>query len=69
MKQTSIEWLFDRFNMLFWFHEGIPDELQEAYEQAKEMHKQEIIDAWEHGQDSFSSRNAEQYYQETFNKD
>ena len=35
-------------------------------EQAKEMHKQEIIDAWENGQDSFSSRNAEQYYQETF---
>jgi hypothetical protein len=35
------------------------------------MHKQEIIDAWENGQDSFSSRNAEQYYQEqeTFNKD
>jgi hypothetical protein len=31
-----------------------------------EMHKQEIIDAWEDGIDSFSTRSAEQYYQETF---
>lgn len=37
-------------------------------EQAKEMHKQEIIDAWEDGQGSFSTRNAEQYYNETFGK-
>ena len=31
-----------------------------------ERHKQEIIDAWEDGQGSFSTRNAEQYYNETF---
>jgi hypothetical protein len=31
-----------------------------------EMHKQEIIDAWEDGIDSFSTRSAEQYYNETF---
>ena len=37
-------------------------------EQAKEMYKQEIIDAWEDGHDSFSTRNAEQYYNETFGK-
>ena len=36
------------------------------FEQAKEMYKQEIIDAWEDGHDSFSTRNAEQYYNETY---
>lgn len=27
-----------------------------------------LIDAWEDGQDSFSTRNAKQYYNETFKK-
>jgi ABC-type Zn uptake system ZnuABC Zn-binding protein ZnuA len=45
-KQTAVEWLFDRFNMLFMFHEGIPNELQKAYEQAKEMDKAQKIDAY-----------------------
>ena len=34
---TSIDFLFERFNMLFLFQEGIPDKLTEVYEQAKEM--------------------------------
>ena len=58
---TSIEWLYqlskqrelDKFDL----------------EQAKEMHKQEIIDAWQEGyggdEDYF---NANEYYQETFKK-
>jgi hypothetical protein len=45
-----------------WFEE------KKLLEQAKEMQKQEIIDAWEDGHDSFSTRNAEQYYNETFGK-
>ena len=59
---TSIEWLYqlskqrelDKFDL----------------EQAKEMHKQEIIDAHIHGHNAPSSTlknfDAEQYYQETF---
>jgi hypothetical protein len=75
---TSIEWLIERLRQLAHndkHHLGMGDiritqgMLDDFYEQAKEMHKQEIIDAWENGQDSFSSRNAEQYYQETFKKD
>jgi hypothetical protein len=71
---TSIEWLFDRFNMLFMFQEGIPDELQEAFEQAKEMHKQEIIDACNKSIKTCGMRHifpnySEKYYQETFKKD
>ena len=40
--------------------------LIEYVKQAKEMHKQEITDAWEDGQGSFPTRNAEQYYNETY---
>jgi hypothetical protein len=32
------------------------------------VEKQQIKDAWEDGQGSFSTRNAEQYYNETFLK-
>ena len=35
-------------------------------EQAKEMHKQEILDAWEDGRGSFPTRNEEEYYDKTF---
>ena len=75
---TTIEWLIEQLRQLAHndkHHLGMGDiritqgMLDDFYEQAKQMHKQEIIDAWENGQDSFSSRNAEQYYQETFKKD
>jgi hypothetical protein len=59
---TSIEWLIDQLPLIQ--QEGLRD----VWEQAKEMHKQEIIEAWEDGIDSFSTRSSEQYYQETFKK-
>lgn len=60
---TTIEWLVEQLPI------RIINSYQDEIKKAKEMHKQEIIDAWEDGQHSFSSRNAEQYYQETFEKD
>ncbi len=65
--QSSIEWLYklskerelDKFDL----------------EQAKEMHKQEIIEAYyQCGRDNFEhikviNRSATEYYQETFKKD
>lgn len=59
-KQSSIEWLVEMTSKLGYVSVDI-------VEQAKEMHKQEILDAWEDGQGSFSTRNPEQYYKETFN--
>jgi hypothetical protein len=59
-KQTAIEWLHEIAK------QREPDKFD--WQQAKEMHKQETLDAWEDGHDSFSTRNAEQYYNETFNK-
>jgi len=63
MKQTSIEWLIDALEnpKLKW------DDIKI---QAKEMHKQEIIDAVSYGNKNelMASQEmfAEQYYQETF---
>ena len=55
---TSIEWLIEQFkdyDFLLSLH-------QFDIEQAKEMHKQEIIDAYNNG----DLRSADLYYQETF---
>ena len=64
-KQTAVEWLEERMPTVF---KNLTIN-KHLFEQAKEMHKQEIIDAWEDGHDSFSTRNAEQYYNETYGGD
>jgi|TARA_R110000868_G_scaffold407807_1_gene689606 hypothetical protein len=68
-EQSSVEFLFDRFLMLFLFHDGIPEELQEAYEQAKKKHRKEIIESRQNGLDNgFSNGNWDSnlYYQMEF---
>jgi len=66
---TSIEWLIDQINNKAWGNVRI-DIPKEMIEQAKEMHKQEILDAFTEGaSDGFygeSDSNREKYYQETF---
>ena len=64
-KQTAVDWLIDQLEK-YELYSKISFQCLKEIEQAKEMHKQEIIDAWEDGHDSFSTRNAEQYYNETF---
>ena len=59
-KETAVEFLLD--NM----HYSTSTKWQDIIEQAKKMEEEQIIEAWEDGQNSFSSRNAEQYYKETF---
>ena len=59
-KETAVEFLLD--NM----HYSTSTKWQDIIEQAKKMEEEQIIEAWEDGQNSFSSRNAEQYYNETF---
>lgn len=65
MKQSSIEWLIDNLYLkdsLKW---------ENIIEQAKEIHKEEIINAWKQGDGQFD-KVAEQmsleYYNEIFNK-
>ena len=75
--QTSIEWLENKVKLMI-EHNGCEDLLAvlQHIEQAKEMHKKEIVDAHHYGRafenkypDSLKTYNdsAEQYYNQTFN--
>ena len=66
-KETAVSWLIDQLEK-YELYSKISFQCLKEIDQAKEMHKQETIDAWEDGHDSFSTRNAEQYYKETFGK-
>jgi hypothetical protein len=62
MKKTAVEWLIEIFNItnVKLSHHTL------IIEQAKEMEKEQIIDAYETSH--ISMMTAEQYYNETFNK-
>ena len=63
-KQTAVEWLVNEL-----IKKGLPIEKygMDSYEQAQQMEKQQIIDAYVNGehQQGFEAE-AEQYYNETF---
>ena len=71
MKQTAVEWLYDRF-----LYAGYAVN-SEWLKQAKEMEKEQIIDAHIEGQRVFdkyphtqwTNDQAEQYYNETFKQE
>ena len=68
MKQTAVEWLYDRF--LFAGY-AAPSEWKE---QAKEMEKEQIIDACNLQRNDYRgmptyNKSGEQYYKETFKQD
>jgi len=70
---TSIEWLIEQLIKYELVPKGTNVD-NVIFHQAKEMHKQEILDAFEEGSsDGFgvvwSSSNKEQYYNEKFKKD
>ena len=71
MKQTSaVKWLVQELNQKIDF---IPmdkwDMIRDIVQQAKEMEKKQIIDAWNDDLVWNRCDNAEQYYNETYNKD
>jgi hypothetical protein len=68
MKQTAVEWFYQRI---------LAKDIKEVFEQAKEMEKQQIIDAFDEGKsDGYKTArewdemvifsNSEQYYNETY---
>jgi hypothetical protein len=70
--QTSIEWLFEQMKSTEWKDKYIWHK-EDVFEQAKEMHKQEIIESYCQGckdiseNDSiFPRETAEEYYQNSF---
>lgn len=60
---TAVEWLLVRINDEYLYKYYSKD-----IEQAKELEKQQIIDAYERGDKYKSEPSGEQYYNETFNK-
>jgi hypothetical protein len=60
-KQSSIDWLIERF----YANEGMITTAQ--LEQAKAMHKEEHFNTWWHGISENEPITFEQYYNETFN--
>jgi hypothetical protein len=73
MKQTAVEWFYDK--VIQKQYKDIDDSLEDLLNQAKEMEKQQIIDA--HIKGNYKSnrdmywkvKSAEEYYSETFKQD
>ena len=63
MKETAVEWFYKK--LITGKFTG-NDTIEFLYETAKEMEKEQIIDAYETSH--ISMMTAEQYYNETFNK-
>ena len=67
-KQSSIEWLIDEFNKIIELHPSQFIKINNAIEQAKEFHEEEIKDAYRFGLDDEYVIGAFNYYNETFGK-
>jgi len=66
-KQTAVEWLQNELWSNYEFKSSKQKrEFISKIEQAKAMEKEQIEDAWDDGIDSFSTRSAEQYFNETY---
>jgi predicted HAD superfamily Cof-like phosphohydrolase len=63
---TAVEWLVEQ---LFKTYNNTTEKKidnKSIIDQANEMFKQQIMDAWKGGQNSFTTINAEKYYKEQF---
>lgn len=73
MKQTAVEWLFKQVKSKEWQDMFIWNK-EETFKKAKEMEKEQIVDAWHNGYNNQSpmideENCGQQYYKETFKKD
>lgn len=68
-KQSSVQWLFEQVVNLDW-RNMVGEEKIKIFQQAKEMHKQEIVRAVEHGYLEINNSGqygvGETYYSQTF---
>ena len=76
MKQSSIEWLIEELNKSTSLTSFVPEcsddykkEILGIIDQAKEMHKQEIIEAYEIGVGSEEYGYGVEYYKNTYEKE
>jgi hypothetical protein len=61
-QQTAVEWLENELSKIGLTHEVIGDKIQKA----KEMEKEQIIDAWIATDNELQRLSAEQYYKKTY---
>lgn len=64
-KQTAVEWFADKINDIIF--DGLRERVELLKNEAKAMEKEQIMDAWKHGNlPTFLGRQltAEQYYNE-----
>ena len=69
MKHTAVDWLYNNLKSHFEHDGDLLECVQMSMQQAKEMEKKQIMDAYDEGwSDGFNDKdlNAE-YYNETFN--
>ena len=60
---TAVEWFKTELEKMQYF---IGNDMLEAYKQALEMEKQQIIEAYDKGYDDFDVYQPEKYYNETY---
>ena len=65
MKQTAVEWLVEQLDGERHLTEN---EIKRVIEQAKEMEKEQIVNAYNDCEWTGDHEDGEQYYNETFNK-
>ena len=63
-KQTSIEWLVEQYEKAFTLN--VNTVMTSIIEQAKQMHKDEIVKAWIATDNELQRLSAEEYYQKTY---
>ena len=68
---TAVEWLYNYLfpKQLDGFSDEEWDKIDKAFEQAKQMEKEQIIKAYHDDNFPCSHYGAEQYYNETYGKD
>ena len=72
MEKTAVEWFFNELQRMQYF---IGNDMLEAYKQAKEMEKEQIINAYINGIHSECYKNGigigcgKHYYNQTFKQD
>jgi len=63
MKQTAVEWLVENLDIIW------EEKIIDLVEQAKEMEREQIINAYDTGEyDCGCNGDSEQYYNKTFKK-
>ena len=71
-KVTAVDVLWENLTSLFFFTDGIPIEAMDRYNQAKQMEKQQIVNAHLTGLvyplEMDASKQAEEYYEDNYKK-